>query len=183
MDFGRASTTDGLQQLDFYNGRLPPVSAEPPQPSTFNSISQTLTMPSRLPQDPLTLPTDEPPQHHLKSTSDRPSVRFFMKPNFSDRKSPFELLQQMVPHVASVLWAPNNSRPITTSDVFELLPDRRDREPFHSIRYLNRASADRSEFSGKSRQWPLPYSTLCNGFHVSPPLSGKLRQRTPLHSP
>ena len=69
------------------------------------------------------------------------------------------------------------------SEISELLLDCRDREPFCSIRHPNRASAIRSKLSHKSRQWSLPHSTLYNRFHVTPPLSGKLRQWKPLHSP
>ena len=121
------------------------------------------------------------------STSDK------FQMNFSSNRTPTGFLQQKVFVRASTAddfrlqhQCPRHPTTVdssATSKTSELLLDCRDREPFCSIRRPSRASAVRPELSGKSRQWPLPYSTLCNRFHVAPPLSGKSRQRTPLHSP
>ena len=84
----------------------------------------------------------------------------------------------------SQLWCHNgfiNYRPPLATchgewaETSELLLDRQDREPFRSLRHPSRASADKSELPGKPRRGPLPCSTLCNGFHVAPPFSGKPR--------
>ena len=105
LDSVRASTADGFR-MSFHNRRAPAAGflqwliasgvCRTSPAINLQYCQPDFTTPSRLPQDLQTPPADEPPQRHPMSTAGRPSVRFFMKPDSPNRKSPSELQQQMV---------------------------------------------------------------------------------------